>query len=122
MGQAIARRSGRLAGLALLGVGAGLGVDQRKARHPPRRPAQDLEGDVAAHRQGGQREAGGGRGQHPLGETAHRVGMGEVGHEHLAARLEGRELGGPEPVVAEQAGQEDGRLGHGSGPLSGSGG
>ena len=38
-------------------IGSGLGIDQRQFCHPIGRLAHDLEGDIAAHRMPGEREA-----------------------------------------------------------------
>ena len=62
------------AGLGLLAVGAGLGVEQRQAGDALRCPAHDLEGDVAAHRQADQGEAGGGGFQDLGGEAGDGIG------------------------------------------------
>ena len=101
------------AGLGLLGVGAGLGVEQGQAGDALGRAAQDLERDVAAHGQADEREAGGGGGEDLGGEAGDGVGTGEVADQDVAAGLQCRELGGIEPVVAEQSRQEDDGVGHG---------
>ena len=110
------------AGLGLVGVGAGLGVEQGQAGDALGCPAQDLEGDVAAHGEADQREAGRGGGEDVGGEAGDGIGAGQVGHRHLHAGGEGRELAGVQTVVAEQARQEEDRVGHGGGSLSGSAG
>jgi hypothetical protein len=63
----------------LRGVGAGAGVQQREPVDPPGGLADDLEADVAAHRQPGQGEAGWSVGQDAGGDGGDGVVAGVVG-------------------------------------------
>jgi hypothetical protein len=96
------------------GVGAGAGVQQGQPRHPLGGLADDLDTDVAAHRQPGQGEPWRGVGQDAAGDGGHGVVAGGGGDRHRAVPPQDRELLGEQPWGAQQAGDQHDRerLGH----------
>jgi len=88
-------------GLAALGqlggVGARAGVQQGQPVDPVGGLTQDLEADVAAHRQPGQGESGWGVGKDAAGDGGDGVVTGVVGDGHRAEPPQRRELLGVQP-------------------------
>ena len=104
-----------LAALRLLRpVEPGRGVEQGQAAHPLGRPAQDLEGDIAAHGKRGQGEIALHRGERPLGHGGDRRILRQVGDTGIGDIGQRRGLTPPQPLVTEQPGQEKkGNTAHG---------
>ena len=70
----------RLAPLRLFGgLGARPGIEQRQLDHPFRRLTHDFKGDIAAHRQTGEREAGRRGGQDAGGDRLNGIVAGVIG-------------------------------------------
>jgi hypothetical protein len=88
---------------ALRRIGAIARVEQRQPRRALGCLAQDLVGDVAAHRQPRQREPRGRRSQDRLGDRRHRIMTRVVGHRHVGDIAERRRLRGPECLGAQEA-------------------
>jgi len=70
----------------------GVGVEQREPGRSLRGLPHDLERDVAAHREAGEREALGRRREQPRRDRGHRVVARVVGDEDLAPSSQGGDL------------------------------
>ena len=73
-------------------IGARLGIQECQPEHPFRRPAHDLERDVAAHREAAEREALGCLGEHRLGHAGDAVGSGQIADPDRGDIAERRDL------------------------------
>ena len=87
------------------------GIQQREFRHALRRLPHDLEGDVTAHRQAGEREARRRGGQDAAGDRRDRVVAGVIGDRHRTKPPQRRNLLGIKPCRAVKPGnQNDGQI------------
>jgi hypothetical protein len=98
-------------------VGRGGGVEERDAGDPVGHRAEQLEGDIAPHRQGDDDEAAGRGLRRAARHRRDAVVAGQVGHDRGDDVAQVLDLMRPQFGVAQQAGQEkDGRAcrrGHG---------
>src|SRR5260221_3567975 len=103
----------------LLGIGLRGGIEQREADDPMRCLTHDLLGDIAAHRQAGQREVFGHFTKHRSGHAGDRIVTREIAHDGCRDIGQGGNLRLEKRAVAEQPGeQKEGRAGgrHGHDP------
>ena len=84
----------------------GRGIEQRQPRHPARRLAQNLEGQVAAHGKPGQGEAGRRGGQRPRGHAGKTLILGDIGNADARPPGQSRRLVAPQRGIAQQARQQ----------------
>jgi hypothetical protein len=92
------KRDQVVAAPGLLGrVGSGAGVEQGQPVDPLGGLAEDLEGDVATHRQPGQREPARGGGKDAARDGGHGVVGGDPGDGHRPESPQRRELLGVQP-------------------------
>jgi len=101
----------REATLGLLGrVLTRRGIEESEPGHAPGRLAQDLQRDIAAHRQARQGESlERRRGQDVLRNAAHRIRAGVVGDPAVGVLAQALDLRLPEQRVAQEPGNEDKR-------------
>ena len=90
-------------------IGRRLGVHQRQPLDPLRRPPQDLEADIAAHREAAEREALGCRVEGRLRHGADRLVVPQLGHDRVGQVGEVCDLAFEQAARVEQARQQDER-------------
>src|SRR5439155_4730059 len=96
----------------LLSISVRRGVEQRQAGDPVRRLTHDLLGDVAAHRQAGEREVFGHLAEHGGGHPEDRIVAREIADDGGREVRQRGDLRLVERAVAKQSGkQEKGRAG-----------
>ena len=92
--------------LALL-LGPRRGVEQGEPGHPLRRPAHDLQGDIAPQRNTGESEVLRLARQHPGRHGTHGVVPGQIPYPDIGDVGQPGDLVAPESSVAERAGEQN---------------